>query len=155
MPERLNHALLFAVPGVAVAAIALHGAVGLSAIFTRLKKETLAQDLPVPVFVALYFRNTVRVLFFAAIGFVLVGLADVVAARAGGGSTLALIFGYASGLLLLVCALALLLQSSVDRHLKLLPGRVRGMQFIAGVVGAAAACWGMMLVTQYSGIWQF
>ncbi|MCB9895988.1 MAG: hypothetical protein H6839_16260 [Planctomycetes bacterium] len=153
MVERLMLSLAYAAPGAIVSAVALQAAVNLSTIYTGLKLKATEQRLAVPPLAAVYFRNTVRVLFMTAVGYMALAAADAIVFLTGPVHVWSRVLGYGSGMLLLVCAFALLLQSSVDRHLKLLSRNIRIVHLATGIVGTLAAAWGMMLVTWKGGVW--
>jgi len=144
-------ALAYVIPGSAASGVALQAAVSLSAAYTDLKLKAAEQQRDVPPLAAAYFRNTVRVLFVTAVAYFLAAGADLLLSafadhRAG-------ILGYGSGVVLLVCAFGLLLQARTDGHLKLLKPGERRLHTIAGLVGIAAAAWGMILVTLRGSVW--
>jgi hypothetical protein len=151
--DRLLLALAYLLPGAFTAGAAVHAAIALSASFTQLKGKASEQGIAVPPLAALYFRTTVRVLFVTGMLFLLLAGGDallhLLAERRG-----ALILGYGGGVSLLICAFGLLLQASVDRQLKLQPGRARLLQLIAGLAGTGAASWGMILVAWQGGVWE-
>ena len=143
--------LLYVVPASLVAGVALQAAVALSAAYTDLRLKAAEQDRDVPPVAALYFRNTVRVLFVTAVVFLLSAGADVlISAFAEQNSGL---LGYGTGVILLVCGFALLVQGRTDSHLKLMKPRERQAHTFAGLLGIAAAAWGMVLVTWKGSIW--
>lgn len=151
--ERLLSAFAFLLPGVLAAAVALQTAVALNASFTQLKAKAAGQGIGVPPLAALYFRSTLRVLFVTGALFLLLAGGDALMQLLGGWRSARQILGYSSSLSLLICSFGLLLQASVDRQLKLQPGRVRALQWLAGTVGTAAAAWGMILVSWHGGVW--
>ena len=152
MTEGLIQALTYTVPGAVVAALALQAAVSLSAAYAALRAKAAENNQPVPPLVAVYFRNAVRLLFVSA-AFHL-GLSGTDAVLAGlKVDAPAKLLGYAGALALLVCGFAVLLQGSVDKHLRLHPGRWRLVHTLAVVVGIAAAAWGMVIVTLHDRIW--
>ncbi|MCA8914725.1 MAG: hypothetical protein KDB90_04870 [Planctomycetes bacterium] len=153
MTERLILSLSYALPGAVVGALALQAAVSLSALYTGLKIKAAEQQQDVPPLAALYFRNTVRVLFVTAVGYMGLAAADAIVFMTAPATVWSRVLGYGSGMLLLVCGFALLVQSSVDRHLKLLPPKSRIAHLVAGLVGVLTATGGMMLVTWKGGIW--
>ena len=65
------------------------------------------------------------------------------------------IFGYSSGLLMLVCGFARLVQGGVDRQLKLFSTRARLLHSLAGAAGMIAGGWGVALITWQGGVWGF
>jgi hypothetical protein len=145
--------LSFVVPATVVAALSLQGAISMSAIYAELRLKAAEQQRDVPPFVAVYFRNTVRVLFVGAALFLGLASADAVTQATTPNPALARIFGYGSGVSLLVCSFAVLLHGGVDRHLKLLSRLSRLAYPPAGVLGIGIAAWGMALVTMHGGIW--
>lgn len=144
-------AIAYVLSGAVVAGVALQCSIALSASYTDLRLKAAEQQREVPPLAALYFRNTVRVLFVTALGFLLGAGADA-ALSAFAGQRLGLL-GYGSGVLLLVCGFALLLQARTDSHLKLLKPHERLIHTIGGMGGIAAACGGMILVTWRGSVW--
>lgn len=151
MTEHYIYALLFVVPGSITAGIALHAAVSLSATFTDLRLKAAEQERDVPPLAALYFRNTVRVLFVTCVLYLVSAVADVLMSTFAE-QRLGLV-GYASGVILLVCGFVLLLQGRTDGHLKLMKPKERLAHSIAGLLGIASAAWGMILVTWLGSVW--
>jgi hypothetical protein len=149
----LLQALCYLLPGALIAGLAVHAAIALSAIFTQLRLKAAEKAEPMPPLVRAYFRNTVRVLFVSAALFIVLAGADGVLHVASPDAVVSRALGYASGLALLICSFALMIQGGVDRHLKLLPRRSRVGQTIGGVAGVATAAWGMVLVTLEGGVW--
>ena len=152
MTEGLIAALAFTVPGSIAAALALQAAANLSGQYVSLKVKAAEHNQAVPPLVAVYFRNTVRLLFITGLAFIALAATDAVLALLKV-ETPSRLLGYAGGLALLVCGFGLLLQGSVDRHLKLHPGRWRFIYVLAGAAGIAAAAWGMMIVTLNGRVW--
>lgn len=151
MDEHRLFGLLYVVPGSLVAGVALQAAVALSAAYTDLRLKAAEQERDVPPIAALYFRNTVRVLFVTAVVFLLSAGADVlISAFAEHKSGL---LGYGTGVILLVCGFALLVQGRTDSHLKLMKAKERFAHTFAGLLGIVAAAWGMVLVTWQGSIW--
>src|SRR5690606_35407739 len=137
MTEGLIQSLTYTVPGAVVAALALQAAVSLSATYAELRAKAAENQYPVPTLVAAYFEGAVRLLFVAAVFHL--GLSGTDAVLAGlNVDAPAKLLGYAGAMALLVCGFAVLLQGSVDKHLKLHPGRWRLVHTLAGIVGIAA-----------------
>ena len=152
MTEPLIHALTYTVPGAVAAALALPAAVSLSATYAALRAKAAECQHPVPTLVAAYFKGSVRLLFVAAVSHL--GLSGTDAVLAGlNVEAPARLLGYAGALALLVRGFAVVLQGSVDKHLKLHTGRWRLVHSLAGIIGIAAAAWGMVIVTLHNGIW--
>jgi hypothetical protein len=143
----------FVLPGAVIAALCMQAAVSMSAIYVNLRLKAAEQERSVPPLAAAYFRNTVRVLFVGGILFLALASADAVTHLTAPNPVLARVFGYGSGLALIVCSFALILHGGVDRHLKLLSRLTRRAYPPAGGFGVGIAAWGMVLVTMHGGVW--
>lgn len=155
MLVRSLYSLAYVLPATAVALIALHAAASLAGIFRGLKGKAAEQGLGVPPLVQLYFRSATRTLFVSGVLFVLLAAGDLAVHVAERNAAPGRLLGYGSGMVLLVCGFALLLQGGVDRHLKLLSAKARLLHAAAGLAGIATACWGMALVTWKDAVWGF
>jgi hypothetical protein len=153
MDDRLLLALGYTVPGGVVALIALRAGLALSTIYKDLVAKATEAGRDVPPLVTLYFKHTAWVLLATGVLYLALLASDAVLSRLAYDRTLMRVFGFAGGIVLLVCGFALLMQGMADRQLQLQPKWWRRAYIACGVAGISLAGYGMALVAWHDSVW--